>query len=94
MEASLRFCALQADHAHLDRTEKNGTPFIFTYLIALGDFTHVIAGATEVFLLIFSGNLPVYDGVVLLLLLTLAGNIIGGTGLFALLADAQVRDQV
>jgi len=67
---------------------------VFTYLIALGDFTHVIAGATEVFLLIFSGNLSVYDGVVLMLLPTLAGNIIGGTGLFALLAHAQVRDEV
>lgn len=67
---------------------------VFTYLIALGDFTHVIAGATEVFLLIFNGDLSVFDGLVLMLLPTLVGNIIGGTGLFAALAHAQVSEEV
>jgi formate/nitrite transporter FocA (FNT family) len=65
-----------------------------TYFIALGGMTHVVAGSTEYFLLglreeiawgraIFGGILP-----------TLLGNIIGGTGLFALITYAQVRDEV
>jgi len=57
-----------------------------TYTIALGDFTHVIAGAAEAFLL---GQ--ALGGIILPALL---GNIIGGTGLFALLAHAQVRQEL
>lgn len=66
----------------------------FTYLIAMGDFTHVIAGSTEVFLLILSGELGVAKAAFGLILPALVGNIIGGTGLFALLAYAQVREEM
>ena len=67
---------------------------LFTYLIAMGEFTHVIAGSTEIFLLVLEGELAVGPAVLGLLLPALAGNIIGGTGLFALLAYGQVRDEM
>lgn len=67
---------------------------IFTYLIAMTGMTHVVAGATEVFLIVFSGDLAFLDGVIANLLPTLAGNVIGGTFLFAVLAHAQVSTEV
>jgi formate/nitrite transporter FocA (FNT family) len=65
-----------------------------TYPIALCGFTHVIAGSAEAFLLLWSGAAGpgwVFAGFILP---ALAGNIIGGTGLFALLAHAQVKDEI
>ena len=67
---------------------------IFTYLIAAGGFTHVIVGATEVFLLILAAELDIGRAAFGLILPTLVGNVIGGTGLFALLAWGQVREEV
>lgn len=67
---------------------------LFTYLIALGGFTHVIAGAVEVFLLILEGELAIMTGLIDIILPTLAGNILGGTGLFALLAYGQVHEEM
>ena len=67
---------------------------VLTYLIALGDFSHVVAGSTEVFLLILTGDLTVIGGIAELIVPALAGNIIGGTGLFAILAYAQVREEM
>lgn len=69
------------------------TIFVFTYLIAMGDFTHVVAGSTELFMLIFAGEISI-DHAVGLFLSTLAGNIVGGTGLFALLAYGQVVNEL
>lgn len=62
---------------------------LFTYLIAMGDLTHSIAGSAEIFLLVIHGELGVIAGAALLGG-TLLGNIAGGTGLFALLAHGQV----
>lgn len=67
---------------------------IFTFLIAAGDFTHVVAGAVEVFLLILQGELSIAAGVGTLILPTLVGNVIGGTVIFALLAYAQVQEEI
>ena len=65
-----------------------------TYPIALCGFTHVVAGSAEAFLLLWSGE----QGVVWLLggflLPAFVGNVIGGTGLFALLAHAQVKEEL
>lgn len=67
--------------------------FLMTYLIAIGDFTHVVAGSAEAFVLLLAGDASIgeafgYIGAAGL------GNIIGGTGLFALLAYAQVKDEI
>lgn len=67
---------------------------VLTYAIALGDFTHVVAGSAEAFLLLFAGQVGMGQALGGMILPSLAGNIIGGTGLFALLAHAQVRQEI
>jgi formate/nitrite transporter FocA (FNT family) len=64
-----------------------------TYTIAIGEFTHVIAGAAETFLLLFAGKIGTGQAS-MTIGLALVGNVIGGTGLFALLAHAQVRQEL
>ena len=68
--------------------------FLLTYVIALGGFTHVVAGGAEAFLLVFGGQAGVGQAVGGIILPALAGNVVGGTGLFALLAHAQVRREL
>jgi formate/nitrite transporter FocA (FNT family) len=65
-----------------------------TYVIAVGDFTHVIAGSAETFLLLFAGQIEISYALGSLITPALIGNVIGGTGLFALLAYAQVRQEL
>ena len=67
---------------------------LLTYLIALGDFTHIIAGSAEVFYLYIKGHAGLYEVVFQFFLPTLAGNVFGGTALFAALSYAQVRDEI
>ena len=66
---------------------------ILTYMISAGDFAHVVAGSTEVWILLLSGKLTVLAAVGLIGP-ALVGNIIGGTGLFALLIHAQHRAEL
>ncbi|RKK05420.1 formate/nitrite transporter family protein [Pseudoroseomonas wenyumeiae] len=65
-----------------------------TYAIALCDFTHVVAGSAEAFLLLFTGQVGIGQALGGMILPSLLGNILGGTGLFALLAHAQVRQEI
>jgi formate/nitrite transporter FocA (FNT family) len=67
---------------------------ILTYAIAIGGFTHVIAGAAEAFLLFWAGEASAAWVFGTFLLPALVGNIIGGTGLFALLVHAQVKEEI
>lgn len=67
---------------------------VVTYLIALGGFAHIVVGSAEVFLLQVSGELGVVEGFAGLILPCLVGNIVGGTGLFAMLAYAQVHEEL
>lgn len=62
-----------------------------TYLIALGGFTHIIVGSVETLYLVFARGLSVGDFVLHFALPTLAGNIVGGSCIFALISHAQVR---
>ena len=63
------------------------------YLIALGDFSHVVVGSIESFLLILTQDLTIAQGL-LGIGAAGAGNVIGGTGLFAVLAYAQVKGEI
>jgi formate/nitrite transporter FocA (FNT family) len=65
-----------------------------TAAIGLGGFAHVVVGSTEAWLLVWSGEAGLGWLLGGFLLPALAGNIIGGTGLFALLAHAQVRQEI
>lgn len=66
----------------------------FTYFIALGGFAHVVVGSGEAWLLMVAGEISVGHAVLGYILPALVGNVIGGTGLFALLAHAQVRQEL
>lgn len=68
--------------------------FVLTYAIALGDFPHVVAGSAEAFLLVFDGQIGMGHAIGSIILPALVGNVIGGTGLFAILAHAQVRQEM
>lgn len=65
--------------------------FVVTYLIAIGDFTHIIVGAIEVIFLIIIGEESVLSGIFHFGLPTLVGNVVGGTFIFGLISHAQVR---
>jgi len=65
-----------------------------TYLIALGDFTHVVAGSAEVFYLVIHGEVTLSGFAGEFLVPTFFGNVVGGTALFALLAFGQVHDEI
>lgn len=67
---------------------------LMTYLIALGDLTHVVAGSAEAFYLLFAGHTDIASVVGRFLLPTLAGNVVGGTLLFTVLSYAQVREEI
>jgi formate/nitrite transporter FocA (FNT family) len=65
-----------------------------TYVIALGGFSHVVAGSGEAWLLWLQGEVSLFDATCRLILPSLLGNIVGGTGLFAVLAHGQVRREI
>ncbi|TGN40989.1 formate/nitrite transporter family protein [Marinobacter confluentis] len=67
---------------------------MFTWLIAAGEFTHVIAGANEIFTLVLSGEMNLVTALIYHISPVLIGNIIGGTGLFAMLAYGQVHEEM
>ena len=67
---------------------------MFTWLIAVGDFTHVIAGSNEIFNLVLTGEMGILTALIYHISPVLIGNIIGGTGLFAMLAYGQIHDEM
>lgn len=67
---------------------------VFTWLIAAGDFTHVVAGSVEMAYLMVQGMLSPIEGLFRFFIPVLAGNIVGGTVIFALLAFGQVREEL
>lgn len=66
----------------------------FTWLIAAGDFTHIVAGSVEMWFLALTGNTTFQEALFSFFVPVLLGNIVGGTMIFALLAWGQVRDEV
>lgn len=66
----------------------------FTWLIAAGDFTHIVAGSVEMAFLAVRGDLGFYDAVFGFFLPVLAGNVVGGTVIFTLMAWGQVRHEL
>ena len=67
---------------------------LMTWLVALGDLSHIVVGSVEVWYLVFTGALPWQDFIWPFALPTLAGNIIGGTFIFALISHAQIRNDM
>jgi formate/nitrite transporter FocA (FNT family) len=75
-----------------------GTEFfvitLITYIIALGDFTHIIAGSVDAIYMWLAGHASFFDVAARFFLPTLIGNVAGGTLLFAVVSYAQVRSEL
>ena len=67
---------------------------LMTYLISAGGFMHIVAGSVEAFLLVLNGQMPWLSMLTAFVIPVLAGNVIGGTALFALIAYAQVMKEI
>ncbi|MFA6266868.1 MAG: formate/nitrite transporter family protein [Pseudolabrys sp.] len=67
---------------------------LMTYLIAAGGFTHIVAGSLEAYMLVIAGDWAWWQAIVKFMLPVLAGNMVGGTALFAVLSYAQVKDEI
>lgn len=68
--------------------------FFMTYLIGLGDFTHVVVGSAEMAYLAWQSHLSLSEYFLTFLIPTTLGNIIGGTGVFTLLIYGQVNEEI
>jgi formate/nitrite transporter FocA (FNT family) len=66
---------------------------LMTYLIGVGGFAHVVAGTAESVMLAAHGDLSWVAMLRDFTLPVLAGNVVGGTALFALLSHAQVMHE-
>ena len=67
---------------------------MLTYVVAIGRFSHVIAGSVEAFFAIFAGQATPYDYLVGFFLPTIIGNTLGGVALVALLNHAPVAPEL
>ena len=88
---------LMASVAWINSAEEQiGFPIVLALTLAIGlcHFAHVIAGSAEAWLLLWSGKATLGWVVFGFTLPALIGNVVGGTGLFAVLAHAQVREEI
>jgi formate/nitrite transporter FocA (FNT family) len=67
---------------------------VMTYLIAISDSVHIVTGSVQAFLLLANGQGAVGALLGGFALPVLAGNIIGGTALFAMISYAQVMKEI
>jgi len=67
---------------------------IITYMVALGGFTHIIAGSVDAFYLVASGDATFADYTYRFFLPTLVGNVTGGVALVAVLNYGQVAPEL
>lgn len=67
---------------------------LMTYLVGICDLTHIVVGSVEILYLVFNGEIPWQAFIYPFAIPTLAGNIIGGTFIFALISHAQIRNDM
>jgi formate/nitrite transporter FocA (FNT family) len=67
---------------------------ILTYVIAIGGFAHVIASACGAYVLALTGNAPPLWPLYGFVIPALIGNLVGGTGLFALFTFGQIKEEI
>ncbi|CCE01003.1 formate/nitrite transporter family protein [Bradyrhizobium sp. STM 3809] len=67
---------------------------VMAYLVALGQFAHVIAGSVECAFLVLKGQATLSDYVAVFFVPTLLGNVVGGTTLVAMLNYGQVAAEL
>jgi formate/nitrite transporter FocA (FNT family) len=67
---------------------------VMTYVLALGEFSHIVAGSVDCAFLVQIGKVSLSDYVFAFFIPTLLGNVIGGTALVALLNYGQVAAEL
>jgi formate-nitrite transporter family protein len=67
---------------------------IMTYVLALGEFSHIVAGSVDAAFLVQIGKASFSDYVFVFFIPTLLGNVVGGTTLVALLNYGQVAAEL
>jgi formate/nitrite transporter FocA (FNT family) len=67
---------------------------LITCLISAAEFMHIVAGSVEAFFLVLNGHLGFWPMLAEFFIPVLIGNIIGGTVLFAMIAYAQVMNEI
>jgi formate/nitrite transporter FocA (FNT family) len=67
---------------------------LLTYVVAIGRFSHIIAGSVEAFYAMFVGEASLRDYLVGFFLPTIVGNTIGGVALVALLNHAPLAPEL
>lgn len=65
--------------------------FAIAYSVGAAGFSHSVVGSAEAFTLVWAGRLDWTSAVLASIMPAVAGNLVGGAGLFALLAHGQVR---
>ena len=68
--------------------------FVVTYVIALCEFSHVIAGTMEIAALVMADSISLSGAIFGFFIPALIGNIIGGTVLFAFISYGQVYQEI
>ncbi len=71
-----------------------GIVLLMTYVIAAAQLAHIVAGSLEAFMLVLQGRMDLVTMATGFAIPVLAGNVIGGTGLFALISYGQVAQEV
>lgn len=67
---------------------------LLAYVIAIGGFAHVVASAGSAYLLALTGQASFGWALGGFVLPALIGNVVGGTGLFAVLNYAQIKEEI
>ena len=67
---------------------------VLTYVIALADLSHVVAGSVEAAMMVFDGPMSLEDALLFFVLPALIGNVIGGSALFTILVWGQIRAEL
>jgi formate/nitrite transporter FocA (FNT family) len=67
---------------------------VLTYVVSLGEFHHIVAGAVDGFLLIEMKQIGIWEFGMRFFVPTLLGNVIGGVSLVAILNYGQVASEV
>lgn len=65
-----------------------------TYVVAIGGFSHVVAGSAKAWTLWLTDQASFGHVIGSIILPSLCGNVLGGTGLFTVLAHGQVRHEL
>lgn len=68
--------------------------FGVTWVVGVAGFSHSVVGSAEAFLLVWHGDIGLARALGGMVLPAVAGNLVGGAGLFAVLAHAQVRGEI